>query len=103
MTPPTSGPMATAPPTVAPQMPIALARSRPSNSWAIRASAVANIAAAPAPCRPRAKLSIVGVVERPQMNEATMKRPKPMLKTRRRPSRSPIEPKTSRNEASVSA
>ncbi len=30
--PPMSGPTATAPPTVAPQMPIAEARSRPSNS-----------------------------------------------------------------------
>ena len=48
-TPPTSGPTATAPPTVAPQMPIADARSRPSNSWAIRASEVANIAAPPTP------------------------------------------------------
>ena len=45
--PPISGPTATAPPTVAPQMPIAVARSRPSNSWAISASEVANIAAAP--------------------------------------------------------
>ncbi len=46
ITPPSSGPIATAPPTVAPQTPIALARSRPSNSWAISASEVANIAAA---------------------------------------------------------
>ena len=102
-TPPTSGPIATAPPTVAPQIPIALARSRPSNSWAISASAVANIAAAPAPWRPRATLSSVGSPESPQASEATMNSAKPKLKTRRRPSRSPIEPATSRNEASVSA
>ena len=101
--PPISGPTATAPPTVAPQIPIAVARSRPSNSWAIRASEVANIAAAPAPCRPRPKFSIVGSLESPQSAEATMNRPKPMLKTRRRPSRSPIEPKTSRKEARVRA
>ena len=64
--PPTSGPIATAPPTVAPQIPIALARSRPSNSWAINASEVANIAAAPAPWKPRAKLRTVASPERPQ-------------------------------------
>ncbi len=49
MSPPISGPTATAPPTVAPQIPIAEARWRPSNSWAIRASAVANMAAPPTP------------------------------------------------------
>ena len=47
--PPTSGPIATAPPTVAPQIPNAVARSGPSNSWAISASVVANIAAPPTP------------------------------------------------------
>ncbi len=101
--PPISGPIATAPPTVAPQMPIAFPRSRPSNSCAISASAVENIAAAPTPCRPRAKLRMVGSEASPQRNEAKTKSPKPMLNTRRRPRRSPIEPKTSRKEASVSA
>ena len=47
--PPTSGPIATAPPIVAPQMPIAVPRSLPWNSWAISASDVANIAAPPIP------------------------------------------------------
>ncbi len=101
--PPSSGPIATAPPTVAPQIPIALARSRPSNSWAIRASAVANIAAAPAPWTPRATLSMVGSLANPQPNEASVNSAKPKLKTRRRPMRSPIDPATSRNDASVSA
>jgi hypothetical protein len=103
MTPPTSGPIATAPPTVAPQMPTAVARSRPSNSCAIRASEVANIAAAPVPCRPRAKLRTVGSPESPHRNEAAVNTTKPIVKTRRRPRRSPSEPKTSRNEARVSA
>ncbi len=46
ITPPTSGPTATAPPTVAPQTPNAVARSLPWNSWPISASEVANIAGA---------------------------------------------------------
>ena len=46
--PPINGPIATAPPTVAPSM-IAVARSAGWNSWAISASEVANIAAAPIP------------------------------------------------------
>jgi hypothetical protein len=59
--PPTSGPIATAAPVVAPQIPNAVARSRPSNSCAISASDVANIAAPPMPWRPRAMSSSVAV------------------------------------------
>ena len=47
--PPTSGPIATASPIVAPQMPNAVPRSFPRNSCEISASAVANIAAPPIP------------------------------------------------------
>ncbi len=99
--PPISGPIATAPPTVAPQIPIALARSRPSNSWAINARAVANIAAAPAPSNPLAMLSTVGSPANPHAIDAIVKSAKPKLNTRRRPIRSPIEPATSRNDASA--
>ena len=49
ITPPTSGPIATAPPIVAPQTPNAVARSLPWNSWPISASEVANIAGAADP------------------------------------------------------
>jgi hypothetical protein len=103
MTPPTSGPIATAPPTVAPQTPKAVARSLPWNSWPISASEVANMAAPPMPCRPRARLSRVGSPAIPQRNEAKVKMPKPIVKTRRRPSRSPSEPAVSRKAARVSA
>ncbi len=103
ITPPTSGPMATAPPTVAPQTPIALARSLPSNSCAISASEVANIAAPPTPWRARKKLSTVGSFESPHNSEARVKTPNPIEKIRLRPSRSPSDPNTSRNEARVSA
>ena len=101
--PPISGPIDTAPPIVAPQAPIAVARSRPSNSCAISASEVANMAPPPTPCRPRARLSVVGSVEIPHRREATVKMAKPIANTRRRPSRSPSEPATSREVASVSA
>ena len=100
--PPISGPTATAPPTVAPQTPNAVARSLPWNSWPIRASEVANMPAPPMPCSPRARLSRVGSLAMPQRNEAKVKMPKPIVKTRRRPSRSPSEPAVSRKAASIS-
>ena len=59
-TPPTSGPTATAKPVVAPQMPKAVPRSCGANSWAIRASEVANIIAPPMPWSPRATFSSRG-------------------------------------------
>jgi hypothetical protein len=102
-TPPISGPIATAPPTVAPQAPMAVARSLPSNSWAISASAVANIAPPPTPCRPRARLSRVASPEIPHRKDATVNSPKPTENTRRRPSRSPSEPAIRRKVARVSA
>ena len=102
ISPPTSGPIATAPPIVAPQTPNAVARSAPWNSCPISASEVANIAAPPTPCRPRARLSRVGSPEMPQRKEAKVKIPKPIEKTRRRPSRSPSEPAVSRKAARVS-
>ncbi len=102
ITPPISGPIATAPPTVAPQTPKAVARSLPWNSCPISASEVANMPAPPTPCRPRQRLSRVASSLIPQRNEATVKIAKPIVKTRRRPSRSPRLPAVSRNEASIS-
>jgi len=55
--PPTSGPDATASPTVEPQIAIARARARPSYSAPMSASAVANRAAPPVPCSARATSS----------------------------------------------
>ena len=100
--PPISGPTATAPPTVAPQTPNAVARSLPWNSWPISASAVANMPAPPMPWRPRQRFRTVGSLLIPHRNEAKVKTPKPIVKTRRRPSRSPRLPAVSRNEASIS-
>src|SRR5215208_565536 len=95
-------PSVSAPPIVAPQAPMAVPRSRPWNSCAMRASEVANIAAPPTPWRPRARLRRVALGEIPHRNEATVKIKKPNVKTRRRPIRSASEPAVSRNAASVS-
>ena len=57
----------------------------------------------PRPAAPRKRFRTVGSLARPQSSEATVNTAKPDEKIRRRPSRSPSEPKTSRNEASVSA
>ena len=48
--PPTSGPIATAAPVVAPQMPNAVPRSRPWNAFASNASETANMTPPPTPC-----------------------------------------------------
>ena len=78
-TPPTSGPIATAPPIVAPQTPNAVAAvACPGTPGAISASEVANIAAPPTPCRPRARFSSVGSPAIPQRNEAKVKIAKPI-------------------------
>ena len=98
--PPTSGPIATAAPTVAPQMPKAVPRSRPWNSCEMIASETANIAAPPIPCTPRARISQSGDCAAPQRAEASVKSAIPPRKTRLRPSRSPSEPALSSVAAS---
>ncbi len=64
---------------------------------------MANIAAAPVPWSARKAFSTVASSDRPQQSEAAVKTTNPIVKMRRRPSRSPNEPKTSRKEARVSA
>ena len=102
-TPPASGPIATAPPIVAPQMPKAVPRSFPWNVAASSASEVANSIAPPMPCTARETVSTVGVPARPHASEATENRIRPVTNTRRRPITSATEPDTSRSDASVSA
>ena len=72
ITPPTTGPIATAAPITPPKTPKATPRSLPWNAPAINASEVANIIAPPVPCTARARLSISGVEERPQTAEETV-------------------------------
>ena len=101
--PPTSGPIATASPTVAPQIPNAVPRSRPWNSCEMIASETANIPAPPIPWAPRARISQSGDWAAPQSAEASVKSAIATRKTRLRPSRSPSEPALSIVAASVSA
>ncbi len=101
--PPTSGPIATAPPVVAPQIPKAVPRSLPWNSWASRASETANIVAPPTPWRPRATMRKFAVGATPQSSEPPVKITIPSAKIRLRPSRSASEPAVSVSAASESA
>ena len=103
MIPPTTGPTATAAPVTAPNTPKAVPRSLPWKASAISASAVANIIAPPVPWTARARLSISGVVDRPQTAEAIVNTNRPAMNTRLRPIRSATEPEVSRKVASVSA
>ena len=66
-------------------MPKAVPRSRPVNAAAISASEVANMMAPPTPCTARDRLSMRGVVERPQVSDASEKTTNPMAKIFRRP------------------
>ena len=76
-TPPMSGPIATAAPVVAPQMPNAVPRCGPWKLAASSASEVANIAAPPTPCSARASSSSSGLVDRPQSSEARREQRQP--------------------------
>jgi hypothetical protein len=101
--PPTSGPIDTARPAVAPKAPKAIPRSRPVKADPIRARFVANITAPPAPWTARASMRNRGVVARPHANDATMKIASPAMKTSRRPKRSASEPAVRSRAASVRA
>src|SRR5207253_174985 len=82
--PPTIGPSATAAPMVAPQRPIARARSpRSVNTFEISDRVVGKIIAAPRPMKQRATISCPGLLVRPP---ATLARPN----TARPASRNPL-------------
>ena len=98
-----SGPIATAAPTVAPQIPNAVPRSRPWNSCERIASETANMIAPPIPCTPRARIRKSGLVAAPQSADASVKSATPPVNTRLRPRRSPSEPALRTLVASMSA
>ena len=102
-TPPTSGPIATAAPVVAPQIPNAVPRSRPWKAFASSASETANMIPPPTPCTARAAMSTPASVAIPQPNEAAVNRTRPIVNTRRRPKMSASDPAASTVVASVSA
>ena len=101
--PPTSGPIATAAPTVAPQIPNAVPRSRPWNSCESSASDVENMIAPPIPCSARARIRNSGSLAAPQRADAAVKITIPVTKTRLRPKRSATDPAVSVQVASASA
>ncbi|MFY9671447.1 MAG: hypothetical protein WAK44_26135 [Trebonia sp.] len=101
--PPTIGPAAAAAPLTAPHTPNATPRSRPEYELLISAIVVANIAAAPSPCTPRAAISTPTFGARPHASEDNANTTRPIRYTRRRPSRSATDPTVSTSAASTSA
>src|SRR6516225_58369 len=102
--PPASTPIAAPAPVTAPNAPSALLRSAPSgNRTKIRASAAGAISAAPTPSTARAAISAPAEPASPQASEAAVNTAAPMIKTRRRPSRSASRPPSSKNPPNASA
>jgi len=56
-----------------------------------------------APCRSRATMSISDETDRAATSEVTAKSPRPIMKSLRRPSRSPIRPPSKRRPPKVRA
>ena len=101
--PPSTGPTATATPTVEPQNAIAVPRACPEKSCAIRARAVVNIAAPPTPWNARARSSWSPLCASPQRSDASVKTATPATKMRLRPKRSASVPYVRSSDASESA
>jgi hypothetical protein len=64
--------------------------------------AAGEMSAAPTPCAAREITSMSGLIASAPAIEATTKRPRPAMKTRRRPVRSAIRPPSSRKPPNVS-
>src|SRR5438132_276613 len=92
MTPPTSGPIASATPETAAQIPNARPRSTPEKASAMIEIVAGSISAAPAPCAPRAAISSPPLVESAHQSEASVKTTRPKAKMRLRP-RQPLAPR----------
>ena len=102
--PPKRTPAAAPKPPVAPHTPSAMLRSRPSAKVAVRiASAAGDSIAAPNPCRLRATIRESSDHDSPASNEAVVKMTIPARNRRRRPSRSPSLPPSSRNPPNMRA
>ena len=103
ITPPTSGPMASAIAETPTQMPIAIPRCR-GGKVAVMIERVAGfISAAPTPWTIRAAIRDSAPVASPQAREAAVKITRPMTKMRRRPNMSASFPPLSMRTAKVSA
>ena len=102
-TPPASGPIALAPPSVAPKTPSARARAAPENSARSSGVAVANSTAPPTPCSARNNWSASAVGASAHASDPAVKMIRPTRNSRRRPSRSPKVAAGSSSTASTRA
>ena len=103
ITPPTSGPIASAMAETPAQMPIAWPRSRGANVAVMIESDAGFISAAPTPWTMRAPIRKPAFGARPQASEEAVKIPIPTMKISFRPYRSPSLPPVIRSAANVSA
>ena len=83
--PPSSGPSATAPPTAAAQIPIALPRSAGGKITVMIDSVTGRTDAPPTPMSPRAMMSCNGVWANALSRDAAANRTRPMIRILRRP------------------
>jgi hypothetical protein len=103
MTPPSAGPSARPSAPIAPEMPIAMVRSRASVNVATRiASAAGMTSAAPSPCTARAAISPPPLPASPEASEESVKIARPVRNTRRLPYTSATRPPTSSSPPSTS-
>lgn len=104
ITPPSSRPAPAPSPSMAANTPTALLRAAPAvNVETISDSAVACANAALAPCSTRATISRLGLQDSPASIEAAANEVREPMKTRRRPSRSPLRPPSRSSAPKVSA
>ena len=103
ITPPTSGPIASASADTPAQIPIAIPRCRAGNVAVMIDSVAGFINAAPTPCTTRAPISISALPAKPQKNDDAVKMTRPTMKMRRRPSMSASFPPVSSSTPNVSA
>ena len=101
--PPISGPTAAMPPIVAPQIPNAIARSRP-RKLVLRIDCVeGRIIAPPTPCITRAAMRSSPDGAAPASTDAIANTTRPARYIARRPSRSPTRPSVTSSAAKTSA
>ena len=101
--PPSSTPAAPPAPATAPQIPSALLRSDPSANVVVTIErAAGEMIAAPSPWIDRAAISQPSEVANPPASDAVENTARPMMKRRRRPSRSAMRPPSSRKPPNAS-
>ena len=101
--PPSRRPNAAPPAAMPPQTPRAFVRSSPSGKVVVMIdSAAGETSAAPRPCRPRARMSIVPDCASPSSSDAKVNSAMPARNRRLRPSRSAARPPSSRKPPNIS-